>query len=75
MTDDELLDLARQVRDKAHCPYSGFSVGAALIDENGDVHLGCNVENASYGLSVCAERNAIAAAVAGKGGTEITGPA
>ena len=46
MTDDELLDIAREVRDKAHCPYSGFSVGAALIDENGKVHVGCNVENA-----------------------------
>ncbi len=70
MTDDELLDLARQVRDKAHCPYSGFSVGAALIDENGDVHLGCNVENAAYSNVSCAEAGAISAMVAG-GGTRI----
>ncbi|MDJ0812932.1 MAG: cytidine deaminase [Woeseiaceae bacterium] len=70
MTDDELLDLARQVRDKAHCPYSGFSVGAALIDENGVVHLGCNVENAAYSNVSCAEAGAISAMVAG-GGTRI----
>jgi cytidine deaminase len=70
MTDDELLDLARQVRDKAHCPYSGFSVGAALMDENGNVHLGCNVENAAYSNVSCAEAGAISAMVAG-GGTRI----
>jgi len=70
MTDDELLDLARQVRDKAHCRYSGFSVGAALIDENGNVHVGCNVENAAYSNVSCAEAGAISAMVAG-GGTRI----
>ena len=70
MTDDELLDLARGVRDKAHCPYSGFSVGAALVDENGVVHLGCNVENAAYSNVSCAEAGAISAMVAG-GGTRI----
>lgn len=70
MTDDDLLALARQVRDKAHCPYSGFSVGAALIDENGDVHVGCNVENAAYSNVSCAEAGAISAMVAG-GGTRI----
>ncbi len=70
MTDDELLDLAREVRDKAHCPYSGFSVGAALVDENGVVHLGCNVENAAYSNVSCAEAGAISAMVAG-GGTRI----
>lgn len=70
MTDDELLDLARQVRDKAHCPYSGFSVGAALIDDNDDVHVGCNVENAAYSNVSCAEAGAISAMVAG-GGTRI----
>ena len=70
MTDDELLDIARKVRDKAHCPYSGFSVGAALVDENGVVHVGCNVENAAYSNVSCAEAGAISAMVAG-GGTRI----
>ena len=67
MTDDELLDIARQVRDKAHCPYSGFSVGAALIDEHGNVHVGCNVENAAYSNVSCAEAGAISAMVSSGG--------
>jgi len=70
MTDDELLDLAREVRGKAYCPYSEFSVGAALIDENGNVHVGCNVENAAYSNVSCAEAGAIGAMVAA-GGTRI----
>ena len=61
---DRLVEAASLAREKAHAPYSAFAVGAAALDANGDVHVGCNVENASYGLSVCAERNAIAAAVA-----------
>lgn len=52
------------VRHNAHAPYSHYQVGAALITKNGDVFAGCNVENASYGLCLCAERSAVAAMVA-----------
>ncbi|MBN2564756.1 MAG: cytidine deaminase [Candidatus Eisenbacteria bacterium] len=64
MSDEELLDHARSARDHAHAPYSGFHVGAALLGADGRVFTGVNVENASIGLSVCAERNAVARAVA-----------
>jgi cytidine deaminase len=71
-TIDRLVEAAFEVRDRAHAPYSSFTVGAAVIDAEGRVHVGCNVENASYGLSVCAERHAIAAAVSA-GGRNIEG--
>ena len=62
-TIDRLVEAAAAVRENAHAPYSKFAVGAALLDVEGRMFVGCNVENASYGLSVCAERHAIAAAV------------
>jgi cytidine deaminase len=61
----ELYALARSASDNAYSPYSGVKVGACLVDESGKVYSGCNVENSSYGLTQCAERNALAAAIAG----------
>ena len=59
-----LKEIAQRVSSNAYAPYSRFSVGAAVVDLEGRIFSGCNVENISYGLAMCAERNAIAAAVA-----------
>ncbi len=72
MTDQKLIDAALAVRENAYCPYSGFRVGAALIDDQGRVHIGCNVENAAYPQGNCAETSAIAAMVAAGGEKIVT---
>lgn len=63
MTKLELCNLAVKAKAKAYAPYSGFKVGAALLTDNGDVFTGCNIENASYSPTVCAERVAIFKAI------------
>ncbi|MBV8354047.1 MAG: cytidine deaminase [Candidatus Eremiobacteraeota bacterium] len=61
----ELLAAARRARDHAYAPYSGYKVGAAVLTGAGEIVAGANVENAAFPLSICAERSAVAAAVAG----------
>ncbi len=63
MKNDELLELAKEAREKAYAPYSNFKVGAALETKSGKIYTGANVENSSFGLSMCAERIAIFKAV------------
>lgn len=69
-TDQELIESARRARDAAHAPYSGFAVGAALLTADGRVFTGCNIENSTFGLTMCAERVAIFKAVS-EGAREI----
>ncbi|PNR94562.1 cytidine deaminase [Petrotoga sp. 9PWA.NaAc.5.4] len=67
MDDKTIKDLyksALNVRENAYVPYSNFKVGAAVLTETGEIFCGCNVENASFGLTICAERNSIFSAVA-----------
>jgi len=70
MDDDQLIAAAIAARENAYAPYSGFSVGAAVLDETGQIHIGQNVENAAYPNGICAETAAIALMVQ-KGGKQI----
>lgn len=60
---EEMIEQAKRVSEKAYAPYSRFYVGAALLSSSGEIYVGCNIENRSYGATVCAERNAMAHAV------------
>ena len=86
MTPEELIQLAKEARAHSYTPYSGFSVGAALLCADGTVYQGCNIENAAFGPTVCAERVAVFKAVydgqrdfaaiavaGGKAGEEVSG--
>jgi len=63
IADEDLINAAKEARRNAYSPYSGYSVGAAIVDDRGHLHVGCNVENAAYPLGNCAEAAAIAAMV------------
>jgi cytidine deaminase len=62
---EKLIEVAIKGMERAYAPYSQFKVGAAILTSTGEIFPGCNIENASYGLSICAERNAIANAIIG----------
>jgi cytidine deaminase len=68
---ERLLQRAREAQQNAYAPYSKFRVGAAILLDNGEIFTGCNVENASYGLTNCAERSAIFAAVSQLGAAAV----
>ena len=63
MTDKELIEKAKKAAENAYVPYSGYTVGAALLTKNGKVYTGCNIENAAYGPTNCAERTAFFKAI------------
>ncbi|GAB6180074.1 cytidine deaminase [Desulfotomaculum defluvii] len=63
ITTEKLIEMAREARESAYVPYSKFKVGAALVTKEGKIFTGCNIENASYGLTCCAERTTIFKAV------------
>jgi cytidine deaminase len=69
---NKLIEVATQGMERAYAPYSQFKVGAAVLTYTGEIFPGCNIENASYGLSICAERNAIANALIGSEKDTIT---
>jgi cytidine deaminase len=66
---EQLIVAAQQVCHHAYAPFSGFKVGAALLSDRGNIFAACNVENSSYGLTICAERAAIVTAIAREGGS------
>jgi cytidine deaminase len=64
MSENQMIEMAAKVRLHAYAPYSGFKVGAAVLTRAGTIFTGCNVENASFGVTICAERAAVVAAIA-----------
>jgi len=64
---EQLIEAAKKARQNAYAPYSNYFVGAAIVDDRGDIHTGCNVENAAYPEGNCAETNAIGAMIAAGG--------
>lgn len=63
MSDNELLSIAKDAATNAYSPYSNIKIGAAVLGRNGNIYRGCNIENSSYGLTICAERSAMINAV------------